>query len=183
MTATMKEPLAEAEPLHVTVARRLRGKMGEQRLSQDQVCKIVGWNRGYMHRRYVGETALDVNDLAALETVGISTLYLLTGATEYPVAPHPFGAVSGDSSSNPSEAVAGAAMALPDPIEYLRNRVRMTTTTTPRAAGAGPRHNSLLPCADSAQQRLRLPWEDSDLQPFGLKPHRNGPRTMRCLGC
>jgi hypothetical protein len=121
MTATMKEPLVEPEPLHVTVARRLRGKMGEQQLSQDAICKIVGWNRGYMHRRYVGETALDVNDLAALETVGISTLYLLTGATEYPVAPHPFGAVSGDSSSNPSEAVTGAAMALPDPIEYLRN--------------------------------------------------------------
>jgi hypothetical protein len=86
------------ESLHIAVARRLRGVMGERRLSQDAVCKIVGWNRGYMHRRYVGETALDVNDLATLETVGISMRYLLMGETE--------------------------VVGLPDPAEYLRERIR-----------------------------------------------------------
>jgi hypothetical protein len=157
----MKEPLVEPEPPHVTVARRLRGKMGEQQLSQDAICKIVGWNRGYMHRRYVGETALDVNDLEALEMVGISKYYLLTGVTECP-------ADTRNTNPNPSEAVTGSSNGLPDPIEYLRNRVHMTTTTKPRAAGIKLRHSSLLPRVDSGRK------------PVGYRLSGGQPRAYRC---
>lgn len=66
--------------LHAQVAKRLRGVMGEQRLSQEKLREMCGWNRGYMTRRYTGETALDVNDMETLERcAGISMLYLLTG--------------------------------------------------------------------------------------------------------
>jgi hypothetical protein len=71
------------EPPHVMVARRLRRVMGEKQMSQDYICRITGWNRGYIQRRYVGETPLDVNDLATLEQqCGISMRFLLTGAVE-----------------------------------------------------------------------------------------------------
>lgn len=131
------------ESLHTIVARRLRGLMGEQRLSQDKVAKLCGWGRGYMNRRYIGETPLDVNDMAALEIhAGISMRYLLTG--ESPVSP------------NPSKAV--SANGLPDPADYLRNRLRRP------------------------QQRLPLPRLDSNQEPVGYRLPCRSPGTRERLG-
>jgi transcriptional regulator with XRE-family HTH domain len=159
MTATIEEPLAEA------VARRLRGLMGEQRLSQDHLSKLCDWGRGYMNRRYTGETPLDLNDLEKLQQcAGIPMLYLLTGVSSD--APHPIEAVSrGSGDVHPHEAAdsgAGGVGSLADPALYLRQRILK-----------GQRKRK-------PQQRLLLPWHESNVQPFGYRPYPNRPRMVKC---
>jgi hypothetical protein len=96
--------------MRATVAERLRMAMAARRISQIRLCELCEWGRGYMNRRYIGETPLDVDDLASLETnAGISMHYLLTGDAKC-LKPHPIPTVgNNDSSINPAE--------------YLRTRI------------------------------------------------------------
>ena len=123
MTATYPQLNSESStPLRIIVATRLRGLMGEERISQDQLAKQCGWGRGYVNRRFLGETPLDINDLETLQQrAGISMTYLLTGERPDP--------------SKASNRDGGAG--LPDPATYLRDRVHRRQRTLP------------LPCVDS----------------------------------
>lgn len=68
------------ETLHVVAAQRLRMMAGARRLSQLSLCQLCGWNRGYMNRRWTGETPLSINDIHTLEIkADIPIHYLLTG--------------------------------------------------------------------------------------------------------
>jgi transcriptional regulator with XRE-family HTH domain len=115
--------------MRAVVAERLRMAMAARRISQIQLCEKCEWGRGYMNRRYIGETPLDVDDLATLEvSAGISMHYLLTGDVKC-IAPHPNSTVgNNDSSINPAQ--------------YLRTRIL--------TAQQSKRPQSLpLPCKDS----------------------------------
>jgi transcriptional regulator with XRE-family HTH domain len=84
------------ETLTQAVARRLRGQLAEQRISQLQLCDITGWGRMYIGRRLSGETPIDTADLEHIEsTIGISVRYLVTGELPAIVAPFGVGVVGG----------------------------------------------------------------------------------------
>jgi hypothetical protein len=148
MTAIDNEP----GTLQMAVAERLRMVLAAERTNKLRVGDLCNWGRGYMHRRYVGETPLDVNDLETLERdAGISMQYLLTGEGPRMAVdrrdPRPASVKDGDAG-------------LPDPATYLRGRIMN----------------------HSGRQRLLLPRKDSNLQPFGLRPRTQYPRFLYCVG-
>lgn len=53
-------------PAHERVAGEVRAEMARRRISGRRVARELGWTVNYAHRRFSGETPLDVNDLAAL---------------------------------------------------------------------------------------------------------------------
>lgn len=155
MVALTPSPGSTSESLHTVVADRLRAQIGVQYYgSRAKVARLCGWSRMYMHRRYSGETPLDVNDMAALQQyAGIGMHYLLTGESECSALDHL------------TEATTGSGSGLPDPVEYLKNRINgiaKTSHTKPRA----PKSQRIVP----------LPWSDSNrtakvaAPPEGLEP-------------
>lgn len=77
MTSTATEDLPQV------VAERLRQQMGGRRINQRKLSELTGWTAMYVHRRYTGETPLDVKDLAIIHAAtGISPALLLTGYDE-----------------------------------------------------------------------------------------------------
>jgi transcriptional regulator with XRE-family HTH domain len=77
MTSTATEDLPQM------VAERLRQQMGGRRINQRKLGELTGWTAMYVHRRYTGETPLDVKDLAVIHAAtGISPALLLTGYEE-----------------------------------------------------------------------------------------------------
>ena len=51
---------------HERVAGEVRATLARRRLSGRKVAQQLGWSPNYAHRRFSGETPLDVNDLVAL---------------------------------------------------------------------------------------------------------------------
>lgn len=82
-------PEVAPESLTSAVARRLRGQLAEQRISQKEFGELTGWGRMAIYRRLTGETALDTNDLEHIEqTTGISVERLLSDPPD-PLYPPP----------------------------------------------------------------------------------------------
>lgn len=51
------------------VADRIRGLMAERRISQSALAESIGLSRAAMGRRFTGQIALDLDDLAAIARV------------------------------------------------------------------------------------------------------------------
>lgn len=94
----------QGETLTTAVARRLRGKLAESRITGIELSKRTGMGRAMISRRLSGETALNTDELELIEHVtGISAAYLLTGRGEE--SPRPDGPDGGEGGeSAPSRA-------------------------------------------------------------------------------
>lgn len=80
------------ECLTAAVARRLRGKLAEKRITGLELAKRSGMGRAMISRRLTGETALNTDELELIErTTGIPVEYLLTGVNpaQPPTPPTP----------------------------------------------------------------------------------------------
>jgi transcriptional regulator with XRE-family HTH domain len=83
------------ETLTMAVARRLRGKLAERRISGLRLAEMTGLGRSLVNRRLQGETAMNTDELELIERVtGISAVYLLTGMRQE--TPRPDGPDGGD---------------------------------------------------------------------------------------
>lgn len=65
------------ESLSESVARRLRGKLAERKISQTKLRQLTGWSAMYVSRRVNGETALDMADLETIQAVTGIDIHLL----------------------------------------------------------------------------------------------------------
>jgi hypothetical protein len=101
--------------------------MAAKRSNQSQICELCDWGRGYMNRRWNGSAPVDVNDLYLLqERAGISMHCLLTGEVDCTVTQHPHEAVSSQNFDGPNhndDTALSHSTALPNPADYLRNRI------------------------------------------------------------
>lgn len=74
-------------------AGRLRGKLAEYRIRQNEVMFVTGWSKTTAWRKLNGKTALDIDDMAMLwQAYGISPIYLMTGDNDK----RPYPAQDGD---------------------------------------------------------------------------------------
>ena len=66
--------------LTVAVAERLRGRLAEKRIRQNEVMLATGWAKTTAWRKMGGKSPLDSDELSILwEAFGISPVYLFTG--------------------------------------------------------------------------------------------------------
>lgn len=69
-----------AETLTAASARRLRGKLAENRISGRQLGMSLGKSYTWMQRRMNGEVSMSAEDMEAIErATGISPLFLISG--------------------------------------------------------------------------------------------------------
>lgn len=89
-------PLTEAESLSATIAKRIRGLLGEQGISQARLARDLGVSQMYVSDRIRigGKTPIDVNDLQRIAALlGVPVIDLLPSAARvtptarYPLAP------------------------------------------------------------------------------------------------
>lgn len=68
------------EPLAAAVARRLRGQLAEQRMTLEDLGKVLGLSKMAASRRVNGETPISLAELELIEAATpITAAYLLTG--------------------------------------------------------------------------------------------------------
>ena len=68
----------KTEPLSQKVARRLRGQLGELRISGSSLARITGLTQSKVSRRLNGDAPLELDELEMIEeATGISVAYLL----------------------------------------------------------------------------------------------------------
>ncbi|BAH52252.1 helix-turn-helix domain-containing protein [Rhodococcus opacus] len=68
------------ESLNDAVARRLRGKIAELRLSASEIARAIGMTQAAMSRRTLGKTEFTLNELDSIcQATGIDFEYLVTG--------------------------------------------------------------------------------------------------------
>ncbi|WP_432793639.1 helix-turn-helix domain-containing protein [Rhodococcus ruber] len=68
------------EPRREAIARRLRGKLGEQRMSQAKLAALSGINQSGLSRRLNGKMPFDIDELEAVCSIlGVDLDEILTG--------------------------------------------------------------------------------------------------------
>ena len=77
------------ETLNAAVARRLRGKLAEHRISASEVARKIGMTQAAVSRRTTGQTPIDLNELQAIcDVTSIDMHFLLTGESPHPAGPN-----------------------------------------------------------------------------------------------
>jgi transcriptional regulator with XRE-family HTH domain len=87
-------------PAHERVAGEVRAEMARRRISGRRVARELGWTVNYAHRRFSGETPLDVNDLAAIAAVLDVPISTFIAPLDSDYSPSTRGVISGSVKSS-----------------------------------------------------------------------------------
>lgn len=56
----------QSPPLHETVAAEVRAELARRKVSQTQIAMLLGISQAGVSRRLLGQTPMDVNEVAAI---------------------------------------------------------------------------------------------------------------------
>lgn len=56
----------QSTPLHETVAAEVRAELARRKVSQTQIAMLLGISQAGVSRRLLGQTPMDVNEIAAI---------------------------------------------------------------------------------------------------------------------